>query len=81
MPFWRKLYAFLEKSLLIVKQVMENHICVKEIGLLQYGPSCFYKDNQYEGHFKQNYSPSRNERSRKNHEGSTYGYLAYPKDL
>ena len=77
----RKLYALVDKSLLKVNQVMKNHIQVENASLVQHGPPYFYKDNQHEGPSKQNYSSSRNERSRNNHKGSTHEYLMYPKDL
>ena len=48
---YKKLYALLDKSLLKVKQVMENHIRVEEVSLLWYGSLCLYKDNQYERPF------------------------------
>ena len=60
---------------------MKNHIWVEDASLVWHGSPCFYKDNQHEGPSKQNYSPNRNERSRKNHKGLTHEYLVYPKDL
>jgi hypothetical protein len=59
---------------------MKNHILMKEASLLRHGPSFFYKNNQHEGPFKWNHSPSNNKSSRKNHKGSTHGYSVYPKD-
>ena len=45
--FQKKLYVLLDKNLLKVKQVIENHIQVKEVSLLRHEPSCFFKDNQH----------------------------------
>jgi len=78
---WIKLYAFTNKSLLKVNQVMKNHKWMEEANLVRHGPPCFYKNNQHEEPSKQNHSPCINERSKKNHKGSIYGYLVYPKDL
>jgi hypothetical protein len=58
-----------------VKQVMKNHIRVEDANLLRYRPFFLYKNNQHEGSYKKNHSLSRNERSRKNHKGSTHGHL------
>ena len=38
----RKLYALLDKSLLKLKQVMENHIWVEEVDLLWHEPQYFF---------------------------------------
>ena len=64
-----------------MKLVMKNHIRMKEVSVLQHGPSYFYKDNQHEGPSKQNHSSNRNDSSRKNHHELTRGCLLYHKDL
>jgi len=77
--FLRELYTLLNRSLLKVKQVMENHIRVEEVSVLWNRPLYFYKESQLERPSKRNHSPSANSNSRKNKNGPSIGHLVYPK--
>jgi hypothetical protein len=73
----QRLYTLSYRSLLKVKQVMENHVQVKEASLLRHRPPSFYNENQHGRPLKQNHSSSKNKRSRKNYNGSTLRNLVY----
>lgn len=56
---WKKLYALPNKSLLKVKQAMENYIHVKETSVLRHGSSYFSKKKLPESTSKEDCSPRR----------------------
>lgn len=73
----RELYTLPNRSLLKVKQVMENHIRVEKVSVLWNRPLYFYKESQLKRSSKRNHSPSGNSNSRKNKNGPSDGHLVY----
>jgi hypothetical protein len=62
---WKDLYALLERNLLKLKEVIENHIWVEEASIMRHEPLCFYQMVEYDKPFKQNRSPSKDNNSKK----------------
>lgn len=75
---WKNLYALLDRSLLKVKQAMENHIRVEEANILRYKPPSLYQEVEDEKPFKWNRSPTEDNNSKKCQKRPIRECMQYP---
>lgn len=76
---WKMFYALPNRSLLKVKQAIENHIQVEEASVLHHGPSSFSKKYLLKRFPKWDSSLRRENNPRKNHKRPVSEQITYPK--
>jgi len=75
---WKKLYALPNRSLLKVKQVMENHIQVEKEIVLCHGTPRFSRENLTRRYPKRDHFSRRNNNSRKSKNKMIRECMSYP---